>query len=257
MAPGEMAFRSTPMSVPESVTVDPEAAFCSTRWSVVLATRDGQARRAALEALCRTYWLPVYCFICRRGSDPVDAEDLTQSFFLDLLDGDFFDHLDPQKGRFRGYLCAALKNFLVDQTRSQTTQKRGGRIEFVRWEDATAAERFAKYDRPGLEPDAAYDHHWALTLIGRAFERLAEEQASAGKAKSFAVLRAFLTGSPSAGEYEAAGEQLGTNRKNVSVLVHRLSQRFGEIVRMEVAETVQNPDEVADEMRHLQAALRA
>lgn len=233
------------------------AEFCSTRWSVVLAARDADGRREALETLCRSYWLPVYCFVRRKGNDAAEAQDMTQAFFVHLLEGTFFDRLDPNKGRFRGYLCTALKNHLVSHVRREQAQKRGGKVEFVPWDEIGAEERFAQCHRPGLDPEAAYDHHWALTLVDRACQRLASEQQAAGKEESFSVLRGFLSAPPDPGEYETAAERLGTSRKNVSLMVHRLLQRLGELVRMEVAETVADPEDVADEMRHLQAALRS
>lgn len=233
------------------------AAFEATQWSVVLgARRDAADRRASLEKLCRLYWVPIYAYLRRRGHAPADAEDLTQAFFAELIEGDFLDRPDPAKGRFRGYLVGALRHFLSHHFDRVRAQKRGGTAQFVDWDSIDAEREFASIDQPQLDPSAAYEAGWALTLLARAFERLECEQTAAGRARQFQVLKPFLSATPERGEYEHAAAELGTTRTTVAVWIHRLNHRYAEIVKLLVAETVQDAADVQSEMRHLLQALR-
>ena len=234
----------------------PDAAFDSTRWSVVLAARrDSAHRREALEQLCVAYWLPLYGYLRRRGHSPPDAEDLTQGFFVYLLESDFLDRPDPAKGRFRGYLVGALRHFLGTHYERAGAQKRGGGACFIDWSELDAEQEFAALDQPQRDPADVYEASWALTLLGRALARLAEEQVAAGKARQFDVLKVFLSTAPTRGDYDEAARTLATTRTNVAVWVHRLNHRYAELVKLEVAATVQDPAEVKSEMRHLLQAL--
>lgn len=231
--------------------------FASTQWSMVLETRrDSANRRAALEQLCRSYWLPIYGYLRRRGHAPADAEDLTQSFFLYLMESDFLDRPDPAKGRFRGYLIGALKHFVAAEFKHAAAQKRGGQMQFLDWSALDAEREFAALDQPQLDPSAAYEASWALTVFAHALRRLEEEQTAAGRARQFAVLKNFLSTTPTRGEYDDAALALGTTRAIVAVWIFRLNRRYAELVRMEVAASVQDPAEVKNEMRHLLQALR-
>ncbi len=233
------------------------AGFDSTQWSVVLgARRDASDRPAALQRLCAAYWLPLYSYLRRRGHAPADAEDLTQSFFVYLLDSDFLDRPDPAKGRFRGYLVGALKFFLSHHFERTAAQKRGGGVQFVDWSTLDAEREFAACDQPLLDPSESYEKTWALTLLSRALGLLEAEQTAAGKARQFAVLQPFLSTTPTRGDYDAAAAALATTRTNVAVWVHRLNHRYAELVKLEVAATVRSPDEINAEMQHLLQALR-
>ena len=231
------------------------AVFASTQWSVILEARgDTTGRRVALERLCRAYWPPIYGYLRRRGHAPADAEDLTQGFFAHLLESDFLDRSDPAKGRFRGYLVGALRHFLGSHFEHARAQKRGGGASFV---DAADAEReFAAIDVPDADPGAIYEKSWALTLLARALRRLEEEQAAAGKIRQFAALRPFLSATPTRGDYDLAAADLGTSRTNVAVWVHRLNARYAELVKLEVAATLEDPADTEPELRHLLQVLR-
>lgn len=235
---------------------DHAAVFATTRWTVVLAARQGdEQRQAALEELCRAYWLPVYGYIRRRGHTAEDAEDLTQGFFAEILRTDFLERPDPAKGRFRGYLIGALQRHLSHATERAQAVKRGGRVQFLEWDEARAEELYARYELPRFDPSQAYETSWALTLLARGLERLEQEQAAAGDARIFAVLRPYLGTAPGPGDYDAAAAELGTHRRQIALLVHRLAHRYGELVRLEVAATVEDPGEVAEEMAYLQRVL--
>lgn len=236
---------------------EPAQIFATTRWSVVRAAQGDEAsRRAALEELCRAYWMPVYGYLRRRGQSPEDAEDLTQGFFVRILESDFLSRPDPAQGRFRGYLIGTLKRFVSDHLERQGALKRGGGAQFIEWDAENAERLYRDYDLPSFDPAAAYETSWALTLLARGLDRLEQEQVEAGKGRSFAVLKPFLGAAPAPGDYDQAAAKLGVARANVALQVHRLSHRYGELVRMEVAATVADPDEVADEMEALRRALR-
>ena len=233
------------------------AAFAPTPWSVILEARgDSTHQRAALEELCSAYWLPIYGYLRRRNHAPADAEDLTQAFFVHLLKSDFLERSDPAKGRFRGYLVGALRHFLGSHFEREHALKRGGGATHIDWAHPDAEREFAALDQPQLDPSEAYEATWALTLIGRALRRLEAEQNGAGRARQFTVLKPFLSVTPTRGDYEHAAQLLGTARTNIAVWVHRLNQRYGELVKLEVAATVQDPAEVKSEMLHLFRAIR-
>lgn len=246
---------SSARSVPPRMRKD--GSLPSTQWSVVLGARsDSEQRHQALERLCAAYWPPIYGYLRRHGSSPADAEDLTQSFFVHLVESDFLDRPDPDKGRFRGYLIGALRHFLSHDSDRRGARKRGGGIRFVDWSTVNAEQEYAAVDRPELDPAEAYEKSWALTMLNRALRRLETEQSRAGRARQFDALREFLSAKPTAGDYSRAAETLGTARTTVAVLIHRLNQRYAELVKLEVAATVQDPGEVPQEMHHLLRALR-
>jgi RNA polymerase sigma-70 factor (ECF subfamily) len=231
--------------------------FGSTQWTVVLDARsDSARRREALEQLCRTYWLPIYGYLRRRGYAAADAEDFTQGFFAYVIEGDFLDRPDPAKGRFRGYLIGALKHFLARHHERENTQKRGGGARILDWTALDAEREFALIDQPQLDPGATYERGWAMALFAQALRRLEAEQAEAGHAAQFAVLRPFLSASPSQNEYSAIAEKLGIARATVAVRIFRLNRRYAELVRLEIAASVRTPGEIEQEMRHLLAILR-
>ena len=223
---------------------------------VLQARSDSQGRQQALERLAKTYWPPLYAYLRRRGNSPADAEDLAQGFFLYLMESDFLDRPDPAKGRFRGYLIGALKHFLGTHYERQGAQKRGGGIVFTAWTSDAVENDFLDLEHPQLDPSEAYEKNWALMLLARCLQQLEREQSELGKSGQFAVLKPFLSATPSAGDYDEAARALGATRSTVAVWVHRLNNRYAEIVRLEVAATVSDPAEVKQEMMHLLQALR-
>lgn len=230
----------------------PPDAFASTQWSMVRDARtDHGRRRAALEALCRTYWPPVYSYLRRRGHAPADAEDTTQAFFAHLLSGDFFDRPDPARGRFRGYLVGALRQFVSHERAHAGAQKRGGHLTIVDLSSLDSEREYAAVDQGQLDPSEAYELSWAVTLLGTALRRLEAEQRAAGRAAVFLALQPLLHGVPAPGDYERAAATLGTSRATVAVWLHRLTRRLAELVKLEVAATLENPDDAEQELQHL------
>lgn len=224
---------------------------------MVLAARDDPARRQhALERLCSTYWLPVYTYLRRHHQAPADAEDTTQSFFAHLLSGDFLDRPDPARGRFRSYLIGALKQFVQHQRTHDQALKRGGAAHFVALDALDAEGEFNAVDQPQLDPSAAYELSWAVALIDQAQRRLEAEQRAADRALIFTTLKPFLHAPPARGDYERAAVTLGTSRATVAVWLHRFNQRLAELVKLEVAATLENPADAEAELQHLLHVLR-
>lgn len=234
------------------------AGFEPTQWTVVLAAReDSQKSREALAALCRAYWPPIYGFLRRQGIPPADAEDLTQGFLAHVLDGDFFQRPDPERGRFRTYLIGALRQFVGHERVRAGAQKRGGTVRFVEFDSAEAEQDYAAQSEDTHDPRETYDRAWAMALLARARQRLEAEQVKAGRRRQYELLRPFLNAAPARGDYESIALALAMSRASVAVAAHRLTQRFGELVKLEVAATLTNPDDVDAELRHLLAALQS
>jgi RNA polymerase sigma-70 factor (ECF subfamily) len=234
-----------------------DGVFRTTHWSVVLAAREGEAAATsrALELLCRAYWHPLYAFVRRRGHEPADAQDLTQDFFAQLLQRDFLRNIAREKGRFRSFLLAALKNFLATEWRRESAVKRGGGHTFVSWEDLQAEEHYCDHATDESVPERVYDRRWALSVMQQAMERLRDEFVGTGKVRQFDALKPYLSKEGSRDDYAALAELLGVSPGAVTVAVHRFRRRYGEVVRSVVAETVAGPDEVEDELRFLAAQL--
>ena len=235
--------------------------FATTRWSMVLASADangGENSSDALAELCRTYWRPVFAYICRRGYNPTDAQDVTQGFFLKILEGDLLQRADPQRGRFRALLLHALKNFLVDGHIRQSAQKRGGGLQFISWdelvEESVSESRAIPQTLDGYGADRLFDVRWAATVVEKAQWRLGEECERLGRRRLFDCLRPYLSADRDV-SYATLASQLGLAETALKRLLHRMRQRYRELLREEVAETVATPDEIDEELRYLCSAL--
>ncbi len=234
--------------------------FEKTRWTMVLGAVQSRTPCAqkALAELCGLYWRPLYAFARRRGHSPEDAQDLVQGFFEHLIGSRGLATVERSKGRFRSFLLASFQNFISAENRRTRAEKRGGRAKVIRldWQDAETCLVLEPEDR--LTPETLYDAQWALLLLRRATERLEHEQAVAGKAKTFRILKGFLGGdvdSHAPVTYQEAAEALGVGVPNVTSLIHRLRQRHTQLVREEVERTVLDPAEVEAELHGLCEAL--
>jgi RNA polymerase sigma factor (sigma-70 family) len=231
--------------------------FGSTAWSLVIAASRPDETGVALDRLCRKYWRPVYVFIRRRGLAPSDAEDATQEFFIYLLDRDWIKQADPLRGSFRGFLLALVRNFLANYRRRQNAFKRTGpRLDFS-FETTQCEPELEELASAEIDAALAYDRIWAHCLLQAAMERLAGEQAEVGKEALFETLRPFIRQPAETGDYAALGRQLGFSRGQVALLIHRLSRRFAELIRIELAETLVDRTGVEGELRHLLNSLPA
>jgi RNA polymerase sigma factor (sigma-70 family) len=236
--------------------------FQTTRWSVVWVSAQSQAPgyKEALAELCKLYWYPLYGHVRRYGFSAEDAEDLTQGFFLDLLEHKALSRADRRKGKFRSFLLASLKNFLSNQAQKARCLKRGGKVEFVYLDLKDAEDRYGK-EEPAetLTPEKVFDARWALALIGEAKKRLREEYVDTGKTVTFDALKGFLD--PVSAEelpsYEQVAVQLNMTVAAVKTLIHRLRSRNAAIVREEIMRTVSDAADIEAESRKLCEALIA
>jgi len=230
--------------------------FPPTRWSVVLAaTRTASPESAAaLEAICRAYWYPLYAFVRRSGHSPHDAQDLTQEFFCRLLAQRWLAEADPAKGKLRTFLIVALKHFISKEWRRASARKRGGGIAPVQIDTVFAESQFAT-DPQQLAPDETFDQQWALTLLQLTVDRLRAEFANAGKPGDFDRLKDCLMADRGAIDYAAVAHKLTVKEGAARVAVHRLRKRFREIYREEIAQTLADGTDLEAELCHLAAAL--
>jgi RNA polymerase sigma-70 factor (ECF subfamily) len=224
---------------------------------VVLAAQgESAAAEEALEKLCRTYWWPLYGFVRRQGYAPEEAQDLTQGFFAMLLERKDLDSVRREKGRLRSYLLAALKNFLGKAHRRVMTIKRGEGRPLVPLEELIARERADVEPADTLTADRIYERRWALTLLEQVLARLGEEYRVAGSSALFDQLKQLLTDEPGRPSQAEIGVALGMTENAVKQALHRLRQRYRLLLREEIAQTVVEPGDVEDELRHFIAVLQ-
>ena len=230
-----------------------------THWSVVLAAANPNApgARSALESLCETYWYPVYAYVRHRLQKPADAEDLTQAFFLHLLESGVLATTRPERGRFRSFLRVCLDNFLASQWRSAHAEKRGGRFRFVTWDPVWAERHYEAQHQINLPPEQLYDRNWALTVLQRVLDRLRSEMTPESDAQLFDHLKDRLLDDDGTASYAETSRQLGVAEATLRKTVSRLRRRYGELLQHEVAQTVASPSDVEGELRHLLAVVSA
>jgi RNA polymerase sigma factor (sigma-70 family) len=231
--------------------------FATTHWSVVLAAKQGDAAGAdvALEKLCRAYWPPLYAYIRRDGHDTTEAQDLTQDFFARLLAREYLQKLHHQEGKFRSFLLAYVKNFLLEQRRRGRAQKRGGGCEFISLNQPVGEEGYLLEPVDELTPIEVFDRRWAHGVLQTALDRLRQEYATRGQAALFDVLQDYQPRAPGGRSYAQLGEDLGMTEAAVKWAVHRMRERHGELLREEIAQTVTRPEEINEELQHFRALL--
>ena len=224
---------------------------------VLAAGKDAASNAdAALAALCQMYWYPLYAFVRRLGHQPADAQDLTQAFFARLLEKHYLRAADPERGRFRSFLLASCKHFLSKERDRAKAQKRGGGRKVLPLDFEAGERRYSLEPTHEATAEKVYERRWALTLLDQVFARLRNEFDRAGKRNEFDHLKVYLTGEATTLSYRDVAAELGMTEGAVKVAVHRLRRRYRELVREEIAHTVAGPDEVAEELRRLFAALR-
>lgn len=237
--------------------------FATTRWSVILAAgaNSESITRTALAELCRLYWRPIFAFICRRGHSINDAQDLTQDFFMKVLEGDLLRRANPGRGRFRSLLLKSLQGFLSDTHERGRAKKRGGDLKFVSWEDwmaeAPSHLQLSQSALASATPERLFDIRWAATVVEQAKARLGEECAARGRRRVFDVLNGYLSIERSDVSYSKVASQLGVEEDAVRRFLHRLRVRYRAILREEVARTVETDADIENEIRYLCAALAA
>lgn len=225
--------------------------FQTTRWSLVLeAAGSSPGADEALESFCRTYWYPLYGFVRGSVRDPDKARDLTQAYFLRLLEKDYLKQIDPSAGRFRAFLLASIKHFLSNErTRERALKRSADNPELALPLDAEA--RYQRDAPAAPDPERAFDRRWALTLFENAMQRLSGAYTADGKSEVYHVLNGYLTGRGSDTSYDEAARELGMTEGAVKVAVHRMRKRLGRALRDEIAQTVVRSADVDDELRYL------
>ena len=235
----------------------PQPIFVTTHWSVVLRAgrQDTTRARDALAKLCQTYWYPLYAYVRRRGHSPHDAEDLTQEFFTRLLQKNYLADVRREKGKFRSFLLAALNHFLASEWDRVRAKKRGGGKAAISLNADAAETRYRLEPADPMTAERIYERRWALTLLNQVLESLQREFESDGKQALFNELRFCLTGERTKLPYTELAERLGMSESALKVTVHRLRQRYREVLRAEIANTVSSREEIEEEIRHLFAVL--
>jgi RNA polymerase sigma factor (sigma-70 family) len=222
---------------------------------VLRAGNSTEEARGALERLCRAYWYPLYVFVRRRGYDAHAAQDLTQGFLLRLIADESLSTVRPEKGRFRTFLLAAMKHFLANDWRDSQRLKRGGGVEIIAWDAFDPEERYRHEPRDSRDPDTEFDRRWAQTLVTTALGRLEAEMGCEGGDSRFNALKCFLQGGGAATSYAEAARGLGIEEGAVRSAIFRMRRRYAEIIREEISETVDQAEDVEDEIRYLIAIL--
>ena len=239
--------------------------FATTHWSLILSAANSesgaQKARDALAELCRTYWRPIFSFVARRGSSMEDAQDLTQDFFVMILEHRWLEHADPNRGRFRSLLLTSLQNFLINVAEKTHARKRGGEVEFISWDDwmaeAPSALSISAQALESLPAERLFDLRWATTVVEQALRRLREECEGKGRLRLFHALSCHLTAERDEVSYANLSASLGVAETAVKKQLHNMRLRYRWLLRDEVAHTVADPAEVEDEIRYLCAALAA
>lgn len=231
--------------------------FQTTRWSLVLAAGDASApdAHAALQTLSQGYWYPLYAYARRRGASPDDAADLTQEFFARLIEGELLQTADPRKGRFRTFLLTIFQRFLASDYERRQALKRGGNRPLLSIDAGEGERRYAFEPVDLATPELLFERRWALTLLEHVLGLLEQEYRQKGKGALFENCRAWLAGSADETSYSAAATSLRMSEVALRVAVHRLRQRYRDLVREEVAATVITPEEVEEELQALRVAI--
>lgn len=237
--------------------MDQSARFTTTKWSVILRAGDRSDARSqeALASLCEAYWYPLYYFVRRQGFPPDPALDLTQGFFAELIEKKIMDAARPERGRFRSFLLAALLRYIGHERRKEQALKRGGGRWVLSFDTEDAEGRYRMEPVEHETPERAYERRWALAVIGRAQDRLRLALEADGKEVQYRHLSPFVTDTRQEQTYQAAAAALETTEAGVKMAVLRLRRRLGQLLREEIADTVEEPAMVDAELKHLLAVL--
>jgi RNA polymerase sigma factor (sigma-70 family) len=230
--------------------------FTTTKWSMVLHAGDSgdPSGSEALQVLCERYWHPVYSYIRHRGYDKESTEDLTQSFFAQLLEKKSLKTADPERGRFRSFLLTSVRNFLSDSRDRERAQKRGGDRNFIPL-DFSEAESPKYEPADGTTPEALFERRWANSVLAGVLSRLRQEAVEGRALDRFERLEGFLTGELEGTSQSQVAEELGMSAGELRVAIHRLRKRFGRLLREHIAQTVADPEQVDDEIHYLLTSL--
>ena len=236
---------------------DSKRTFVTTSWSMVAQAADSESPEAqnALAELCEAYWYPLYAFVRRKGHDRPTAEDLTQAFFAELLEKQQLAVADENRGRFRTFLLAALQNFISNRWRHDQALKRGGEHKVISFDFAFAETQFQNEPIHQSTPQKLFERSWALAVLEKALNGVRQQYEDSGKAIWFEHLKVFLGGGQPRSYRELASE-LDTTEGAIKVAIHRLRERYGQQLRIQIAKTVDSPDQVDQELALLFESLK-
>jgi RNA polymerase sigma factor (sigma-70 family) len=237
---------------------EPPASFATTRWSLVLAAGQRAAPESdqALAALCQAYWGAVYVFVRRQVANLHEAQDLTQTFFAELLEKNLLAVAEPARGRFRSFLLTSVRNFLLNEWDKKKALKRGGGRKHLALDFQSHDSNYSLEPANTMTPERLYERQWALDLLEQVMTRLRAEFTKAGKERIFERLKGSLAGANAETPLAEIARQLGISANAAKVAAHRLRKRYRELLRAEVAQTLTDPNEIDDEIRQLFEALR-
>ena len=249
----QFVMPAEPESPKTDGTKDPKnAEFPSTSWSEI-EDLNGSVTQAdkALESLCRKYWYPVYAFLRMRGHGFEDAQDVTQGFFAYMLKLGSFSDARREKGRLRNFLLKAVKNYEANWFRSRRTKKAGGEFEIVSYEWLAAEKRFSEEPKDIDSPDYLFDRRWATIIFENSLKQLREEYVSRGKKVLFDTLSVYLDHASIEPSRKGIAEELGMTIDAVHMAVWRLRERRRQLLRLQIAETVNSVDDIDSEISEL------
>ncbi len=225
--------------------------FATTRWSVVARAAESSSEcEEALQQLCESYWQPLYVFVRGKGHNRQDAADLTQAFFVHVLEKKVFEKASQHRGKFRSFLLACVQNFLRNDYDRQNAVKRGGSVAKFQLDPTDAESRFAVLSKEST-PELVFEKEWANSLLSRVHERLRESLGDQ-RAEFHNEILKFLTVESESGSYDEVARNFGMTKVAVRVAVFRLRDRFRDILRDEIKQTLQDDDSVEEEIAYLQ-----
>ena len=229
--------------------------FATTHWSLVLRAGrlEGPDAADALDKLCHAYWYPLYAFARWEGCNPDEAQDLTQEFFSRLLARNYLQMADPNRGRFRSFLLASFKHMMANERRNASRLKRGGNARVFSLDENEAEQRYSLEPADTSTPDRIFERRWAETALGRVLDRLETEYT--GHAMRFSDLKTFLVDARGTAAFAEVAARLGVTESALKSVVHRMRRRYADLFRDEVAQTVADPKDTEDEIRHMLAVL--
>jgi RNA polymerase sigma-70 factor (ECF subfamily) len=232
--------------------------FTTTRWTLVLTAGDRTSAesQASLATLCETYWYPVYAFIRRSGRDSDAARDLTQAFFVRVLDKNVLKEARRDRGRFRSFLLGSLRHFLANEYDREHAVKRGGRVPHLSLEFEQGERRYQLEPADTATPERMYERQWALDVLDRAMQRLAARHAHTARQALFEQLKPLLTGDDEPLSSRELSKTLGLSEGALRVALHRLRRQFAEALRGTIADTVEHETDIDDEVRYLLNVVR-
>jgi len=231
----------------ESIKSKVSSQFETTSWTLIIDAKNNLDSGLALEKLCRKYWKPIYVYCRRSGLTREDSEDASQDFFVYIFDKSWLEHVDKNLGSFRGFISTLLKYFLSNRRRLNNAKKRGSRL-VLPLDSFDITESVVSAD---IDASKAYDKLWALTVTDLAIKRLGEEQKTSLQKRRFECLKNYLTRTPTVSDYNILVVLLNESKNTIAVALHRLIRRYGELIRLEVADTTKDTHEVDKELRYL------